>query len=565
MRGPVLHGADARRGKQVSRKILMPMAAAAMLCCAGRGAASPMAGSLRAGYPFPPAECSVYVGYDRDAILPGYRLRSGGGAEMCVPFATTAAHPPAGYRGDFYVAEFTDGKLRERWQACRADPKCFTRVEAHIERRLPPNVDRRIRSARALHLLGAVARDDDDLPLRKIRRPAFFGQAPWHEAIAKAEPRAYTIEFAARRGPYDRLIMHMSGQIELRGWYLRGAGVPDARGRLTRALIIMSNGGGGHLVAIEAPHEPLYHVDARTGKSVWNHFPNATTGAGGQRAWRDLLYRLNQAGFDVLSYDRRGIGISGGYCDTNTLQQGRDLLNVIAALPTGAGVRVLTPDGHTWSGGAAAKAIFGDADAAHMPVFLGGDSRGTMAVGWAMTRNFYRACDYDMTPVACHPPRRLPNVRGAIQIGDFSAGVGYLTSPTQQDDRDRGLYTAGTETQYHIVFFPSSAVLAGIHTWPALLIARGAWDYAESLEGAIDAYDRVSGPKDLVVVRGPHTFEVWPSSERARVAARIVSFARAVVAGRRSVPDAARWSDMKQLIATAPDDGWRSPRPEKGD
>jgi hypothetical protein len=48
------------------------------------------------------------------------------------------------------------------------------------------------------------------------------------------------------------------------------------------------------------------------------------------------------------------------------------------------------------------------------------------------------------------------------------------------------------------------------------------------------------------------------------VAARIVAFARAVVAGRTSVPDAAKWSNMKQLIATAPDDGWRSPLPEKG-
>ncbi|MFI4885847.1 MAG: hypothetical protein ACHQIF_09795 [Steroidobacterales bacterium] len=483
---------------------------------------------------------------------------------MCVPFATTAAHPPAGSQGDFYVSEFTDAKLRERWQVCRAQPACFNRIEAHIEQRLPPNVDRKIRSPRALYLLGSVNQDDNDLPLQSIRRPAFFGRAPWREDIAKAEQRAYTIALRAGPGPYDRLSRHMSGSIELRGWYLRGNGVPDGRGHLTRALIIMSNGGGGRLVAIEAPHEQLYHVDPKTGKSVWNRFPNASSGAGGQRAWRELLYRLNEAGFDVLSYDRRGVGISGGYCDTNTLQQGRDLLNAVAALPTGAGVRVLSPDGRTLSGPAAAKALFGDAGGARMPVFLGGDSRGTMAVGWAMTRNFHAACDYDLPRVTCHLPRRLPNIRGAIQIADFSAGVGYLTAPTSQADSDRGLYTAGTEMQHHIVFFPSSAVLAGIQTWPALLIARGAWDYAESLGGAADAYERVHGPKDLVIVRGPHTFEVWPPSERARVAARIVAFARAVVAGRTSVPDAAKWSNMKQLIATAPDDGWRSPLPEKG-
>lgn len=548
----------------MSRNIFLPCVAAALFCCAAHSGATPVSNKSQGGYPFPAAECSVYVGYDRDATLPGYELPSGNGGLRCVPFTTTAAHPPVGYKGDFFVAEFTDAKLRARWQVCRTDPTCFKRVEAHIERRLPPNVDRKIRSPHARFLLGAVNRDDNDLPLQKIRRPAFFGQSPWREDIAKAEKRTYTIEFTAGHGPYDRLIMHMSGSIELRGWYLRGAGVPDGHGHLTRALIIMSNGGGGHLVAIEAAREQLYHVDPKSGKSVWNHFPNATTGAGGQRAWRALLYRLNAAGFDVLSYDRRGIGISGGYCDTDTLQQGRDLLNVVAALRTGAGMGVLTPDGRSLSGAAAAHAIFGGEDAARVPVFLGGDSRGTMAVGWAMTRNFYRACDYDKPQLTCGPPRRLPNIRGAIQIADFSAGVGYLTAPTQQDDADRGLYTAGTETQYHIVFFPNSEVLAGIHTWPALLIARGAWDYAESLEGAIDAYDRVKGPKDLVIVRGPHTLEVWPSSEQARVAARIVAFARAVVAGRTSVPDVPNWSDMKQLIATAPDDGWRSPNVGKG-
>lgn len=541
------------------------VAAAAMLCCTGRSGATPLSKAFRAGYPFPPAECSAYVGYDRDAVLRGYRLAGSSGAQTCVPFATTAAHPPVGYKGDFYVAEFTDAKLRARWHACRADPACFKRIEAHIERRLPPNVDRKIHSAHARYLLGAVDQDDNDLPLQNIRRPAFFGQAPWHEEIARAEPRTYTIDFTAEPGPYDRLIMHMSRPIELRGWYLRGTGVPDGRGHSIRVLLVMSNGGGGHLVAIEAPHEQLYHVDPKTGKSVWNHFPNATTGAGGERAWRELLYQLSESGFDVLSYDRRGIGISGGYCDTDTLQQGRDLLSVVAALPTGAGMRVLTPDGRNLSGAAAAKELFAGLDAARMPIFLGGDSRGTMAVGWAMTRNFYRACDYDMPQATCRPPRGLPNIRGAIQIGDFSAGVGYLTSPTQQDDSDRGLYTAGTETEYHIVFFPSSAVLQGIHTWPGLILVRGAWDYAESLEGAIDEYDRVTGPKDLVIVRGPHTFDVWPAAERARVAARIAAFARAVVAGRRSVPDAAKWSDMKQLIATAPDDGWRSPRAKKGD
>lgn len=513
----------------------------------------------REGYRVPRAECSVWVGYDRDRMLPGYRLPGRGGRLMCVPFTTTAAHPPHGYHGDFYVAEFSDAKLRARWQACRSDPACIGRLEAHIKRRLPPQPDRSIRSPHARYLLGMIDQDDNQLDLRKIRRPAFFGRPPLSEDVAKAERSTYSIEFTARRGPYERLLMHLDGTIRLRGWYLRGAGVPDGRGRLTRALIIMSNGGGEHLVAIDDSRARLYHVDPTTGMSVQNAFPNATTGAQGQRAWRELLYRLNAAGFDVLGYDRRGIGISGGYCDTDTLQQGRDLLSMVAALSSGSGVVVLTPAGRTLRGKAAIGALMGSGEGRALPVFLAGSSRGTMSTGWAMTRNFYRACDYDLPSDSCGPPLRLPNIRGAIMISDFSAGPGYVTAPTTQDDRDRALYTAGTEVQYHIVFFPSSEVLAGIHTWPSLLIARGAWDYAESLEGAIDAYRRVRGPKDLVLVRAPHPFGIWPGAERARMARRIIIFARAVLAGERTVPNSGQWSNTKQLMATAPDDGWRSP------
>jgi hypothetical protein len=170
-----------------------------------------------------------------------------------------------------------------------------------------------------------------------------------------------------------------------------------------------------------------------------------------------------------------------------------------------------------------------------------------------MTRNFDRACDYDLASVPCAPPVGLRNIRGALMLADFSAGVGYLTAPTSQEDTDRGLFLAGTEIGYGIVFFPASQVLAGIRKWPALFIARGLWDYAESLEGAIAAYDRVSGLKELVVVRGPHPFETWPAEEQDRVGQRMVEFARAVVLGYRQVPGGRRWSNMKELVATASD------------
>ena len=59
------------------------------------------------------------------------------------------------------------------------------------------------------------------------------------------------------------------------------------------------------------------------------------SGGTGQQLWRELARTFNAAGFDVLLYDRRGVGISTGFADTNTLQQGRDILAMIASLRSG--------------------------------------------------------------------------------------------------------------------------------------------------------------------------------------------------------------------------------------
>src|SRR5580693_1466496 len=71
--------------------------------------------------PVPPTDCVAHVAYDRDLTLPGYLLPTLAGPRTCIPFTTVSARPAAGYRGDFYVDEFTDAKLRERWAACKVD------------------------------------------------------------------------------------------------------------------------------------------------------------------------------------------------------------------------------------------------------------------------------------------------------------------------------------------------------------------------------------------------------------------------------------------------------------
>ncbi|HEX3367451.1 hypothetical protein [Phenylobacterium sp.] len=506
------------------------------------------------GRPMPPTDCRAHVGYDLNAEIPGYRIpRKQGPGEVCVPVALTAAKPPPGFKGDFYVDEFTDAKLRERWLACKADAACDARLEPHIAARLPPNREHRPLSERARYLLGKIDADNPVADLATVRRPAFFAAAPYREPIAAADGQTFVVEFTAEVEPYERLIRHMTGTIKLRGWYLRGTGVDDGAGHKVRALILMSNGGGGRLTGIQDPGDRLYHLDPATGAAVLNRFPSDTTGAMGQAGWRRYLYTLNAAGFDVLSYDRRGVGLSGGYSDTNTLQQGRDILHVVTALQSGEGMRVLTPAGRTLAGLAAAEALRDGVRPGAMPMILGGNSRGTMATGFAMMRNFDRTCEYDAEAVTCGPPVRLPQIKGAMMLADFTAGPGYVTDPTDEEDIDRALFEGGTELAGHIVFFPSSGILASAHTWPALFIGRGVWDYAESLEGAIDAYDRVSGPKELVVVRGPHPFETWPAPEQARVGERMVAFAQAVALGRKVIPGGQAWRTAKDLVATTPD------------
>src|SRR3546814_11537765 len=77
------------------------------------------------------------------------------------------------------------------------------------------------------------------------------------------------------------------------------------------------------------------------------------------RHWRELWRDLHEAGYDVLALDRRGIGISGGYSDTNTLQQGRDLLTIVESLRTGEGMRASAADGRLTTGAAAAESLNG--------------------------------------------------------------------------------------------------------------------------------------------------------------------------------------------------------------
>lgn len=512
--------------------------------------------------PPPPTDCKAWVGSDRNAELPGYLLpqsAAAGGGSVCVPLLLTANRPPPGYAGkDYYIDEFTDARLKERWAACKAEPACFARIDAQMKRWLPPNKER---STRVTGMVDPFGKIDPDaaVDLRAIRRPGFFAKAPYAEPVAEAEGRTYTVEFSAPRDPLERLKLNMPEPIKLRGWYVEGTGVDDGRGGRQRALVLMSPGGGGQLTAIRHPADVAVRVDPATRRATEVRYPNATTEGFGQRGWRETLYALNRAGFDVLAYDRRAEGLSGGFSDTNTLEQSEDIFRVLEQMESGRGLRMLTPAGAVLEGEAAGGRLMAGQKARQIPLLLLGYSRGSMATGWAMAKNYAGGCSYDLPTVSCSPPKNFGNIKGAILFASFVSGAGYL--PESPDLADRNLFLGGMAADNHVVFYPNSAVLASMDRWPAVFFAKGLWDRAESLEGTVAAYDRVRGLKEIVVARGPHSIETWPEADIAYARERMVAFSVAAVQGRKTLPGAKPWRDLRELVATTPDSWEISSKP----
>lgn len=511
----------------------------------------------------PPTDCTAWVGTDRNAMMGGYLLPQGpkgSGAKVCVPVMMTANPTPSDYAGgDYHISEFTDDKLKARWRACKEDPACFKRIDAQMQRWLPPNKERATRSTGVVDPSGKID-PEGQVDLRQIRRPAFFAKAPYRESIAEADGRTYIVEFSAPRDAFERIDLKMTDPIKLRGWYIEGAGVDDGKGKKVRALAIMAPGGGGQLTAIQHPDEASYRIDEKTGKTIPISFPNATTETMGQRWWRENLYALNQAGYDVLAYDRRGEGLSGGFSDTNTLEQGEDVFRALAALEDGRGLRILTPSGELLEGAATKGRLLAGMKSTEIPLVLGGYSRGSMSTAWAMTRNYVAECSFDMPEPNCTPPKGLKNIRGAILLSSFASGAGYVgDSP---DLADRNLFLGGMAADHHIVFYPNSATLAGMDRWPTAFFGKGLWDRAESLEGTVAAYNRIRGVKEIVLARGPHSIETWPESDRTYLRERMVAYAKAVIVGKGTLPGARPWKDFKSLVATTPDSWEPSSRPK---
>lgn len=504
----------------ISKSDAIRAAVAAVVCCsfgllaachqaAGPGARLSSVGS--------PQACRRHIAFDRNAELPGFFAPDG----ACVPYTPLTNLPPPGFAGDYYADEFTDAKIRERWQACKADVACADAVRAKARDFMSPERP----ATGSVDPAGRIA-VDGQVDLAQIRTPRYFGRAPLQEPIARADPATFVVEFTLPPDPYEKIALGRDAPVKVRGWYMAGAGVADESGAKRRALVIMNNGGGMEMTARDDPREDGVLRDA-AGREYPAQSAVPPTEVAGQRHWRGFLLALWDAGFDVLALDRRGNGISGGVDARNTAEQGRDMFRELDQLASGLGLRIYAKTGETIEGKPAADRLTRGADVRKLPVILGGWSRGSYAIAWAMHQNVFGDCHPDAPQQKCEPPRKWRNIRGAILYGPNAGGLGYRFAPHGD------LLEAALRSEFHTAVYLDGTVLANIHRWPGVAIIRGSWDGVEALEGSLEAYRRAREPKRLFVFRGPHLLNRQHPENMRLAGEEMVRFAKSAAFGDR--------------------------------
>ncbi|WP_313137873.1 hypothetical protein [Paracoccus jeotgali] len=489
---------------------------------------------VNSGQPAP--DCQALTGYGSNEVLQGYTDAEG----ICHPFRTTYTTLPEGEDAEWYIEHFTDAAIRERWESCKNDPACgdaalegaegFTKDASRDTGAGDPN---------------GLIDPHGEVDLANIRRPAYFGEAPYDEPIADAEASAYTIEFTVPRDNYEKVHLGLNDDIHLRGWYLAGQGVALEDGSTDRALVIMNNGGNSEFSASDLPGPEGISLDPADGS--WNNasYKLPQSEEPGQAVFRSFISDLYDAGFDVLVTDRRGNGISGGNHGYDTAEQGYDMFRMLDALESGEGLRVLTPSGETLAAADAAAAIFPDGGAEDLPVVLGGYSRGSYATAWAMHKNFVGDCNTNSAEPDCAPAIGDDRLKGAILYGPNPGGLGYRAPGHDMEE-------AALRVEYGTTYRPDGEVFDGIAQWPAVSIIRGVWDYVEGLEGSLAAFEKAQEPKEIYVFNGPHSTRTLTPDMASIIGDRMAAFARAAVSGADSVEGAHHPADLKDLVLSAP-------------
>jgi pimeloyl-ACP methyl ester carboxylesterase len=393
---------------------------------------------------------------------------------------------------------------------------------------------------------GAV-NGNDALKLSDLRRPAFFGYAPYFEDIAKVEQDTYTVEFTVPRDPYERLQLRLTAPVKLRGWFIKGEGVADAQGKRTHALVIIICGNGAQVFAAQHADIPYYVYNVQTKQYEGFTWPNENlrTEQGGRAISRQYIYGCNQAGFDVLVVDKRGHGISGGVNAANCAEMAEDIFRMLDQLESGAGLTILSPTGQLLHGKATAGLLLRGMPARQVPVVLGGQSQGTQIICQAMQKNFVGWTAFN-EPGQKSSPAKKYNIKAALLLSDFAGGLGYVSVPDLTDLYREAAYRVEMNTMGR----PTSEILANIDQWPAVFFGKGLWDKYQSAEGTYEAYRRAKGLRELVFVRGPHTTVFWGAEITAYLIDKMTEFAvRSVVNPGKKYPEL---KSLKEAVLSSP-------------
>jgi hypothetical protein len=508
-----------------------------------------MAGLLMAGValaatvPSDQPDSSAYVGMDWNCFLPAFKDANG----VSIPFKPTGIRVPIGYQGDYFVDEFTDAKIKQAWQEFKVkNPDAANKILAGLSANTDESATLKYRTTGWLDPKGAV-NGNDDLKLTGIRRPAFFGQAPYFEDIGKVEQNTYTVEFTVPRDPYEQLQLKLTTPVKLRGWFIKGKGVPNSQGNRTHALLIFIDGNGNQIFGIEHPDASYYVYNVQTKQYEGIKFPNKDlqTELATRLVTRKCLYDFNQAGFDVLAVDKRGHGISGGVNATNTAEMAEDNFRMLDQLETGEGLTILTPTRQLIHGKKTAGLLLCGKSTNDVPVIICGISQGAQVTCQVMQKNFVGWTAYNEPEQKISPAKNY-NIKAALLLADFAGGLGYVSGPDLMDVYKE----AALRVEKYGMGRPTSEILANIDTWPAVFFGKGLWDTYQSPEGTYEAYRRAKGLKELIFVRGRHGVFANGKENVTYLANKMTEFAaRAVVNPGKKYPEL---KSFKEAVLSSP-------------
>ena len=291
---------------------------------------------------------------------------------------------------------------------------------------------------------------------------------------------------------------------KLRGWYIRGDGISNEDDQGESDADGDDDGNIVHPLMILSPGFP-YSI-------AYDEFVG---GIDVGRQMRKTATYLVAKGFDVLIFDKRGIGYSEGNLDG----MGEDVFRALDQLEYGEFVdeginltlTIITPDGRRLEGAAAAaENLLGEPYTARTkPIVLRGFSYGSSQLQKAMAMNYsdlpveYRftrdadgnvVVDWERIPLG----NRGYNFKGIVAISGFTGSTKYETKPYFL------ALDALASTVGHNGAVLKSSVYLSMDRWPAFLGLYSTNDF-ETADGAIDVFnERLRGIKDIKMVTGYH-------------------------------------------------------------